>query len=233
MAERKKKRRLVIAIDGPVGAGKSTAARRLAGALGYVYIDSGAMYRAMGWKAVRAGVDIRDREGVAALAAATDIQVVSRPAGPRILVDGTDVTSRLRTPAMDEASSVVSTYPEVRRRLVALQRAMAQAGGIVMDGRDIGTAVFPDADLKFYLDADLTVRARRRLQEVQQGEILSDLEAMRAEVARRDERDLGRETSPLTAAPDAIRIDSTTLSADRVVRLMLAEAHKLLKPDKS
>jgi cytidylate kinase len=134
---------------------------------------------------------------------------------------------------MDEASSVVSTYPEVRRRLVALQRAMAQAGGIVMDGRDIGTAVFPDADLKFYLDADLTVRARRRLQEVQQGEILSDLEAMRAEVARRDERDLGRETSPLTAAPDAIRIDSTTLSADRVVRLMLAEAHKLLKPDKS
>jgi len=231
MAEQK--RRLVIAIDGPVGAGKSTAARRLAEALGYVYIDSGAMYRAMGWKAVQAGVDIRDRERIAALAAATDVRVVSGTAGPRILVDGTDVTPRLRTRAMDEASSVVSTYPEVRRRLVALQRATADAGGIVMDGRDIGTVVFPDADLKFYLDADLSVRAARRLQELRQGATSADLEAVRAEVARRDERDRGRQASPLTPAPDAIRIDSTLLDADGVLRRMLAEVRKFLKPDKS
>lgn len=227
------RRRLVIAIDGPVGAGKSTAARRLAEALGYVYIDSGAMYRAMGWKAVQANVDLRDRERVAALAQATDIRVAPGPAGPRVLVDGQDVTAALRTRVMDEASSVVSTYPEVRRRLVTLQQAMAQAGGIVMDGRDIGTAVFPNADLKFYLDADLTVRAARRLQDLRRSGTDADLEAIQAEVARRDARDRARETSPLTAAPDAIRIDSTNLAVDEVLRRMLAVVEEILKPDKS
>ncbi len=226
------KRRLVIAIDGPVGAGKTTAARRLAEALGYVHVDSGAMYRALGWKAVQAGVDIRDRERIAELAFATDIRVAPGPVGPRVLVDGQDVTAALRSRAMDEASSVVSIFPEVRRRLVALQRTMAQAGGIVMDGRDIGTVVFPDADVKFYLDADLAVRAARRLEELRQTGTPPDVEAVRAEVARRDERDRGRETSPLAAAPGAIRIDSTALDADRVLRLMLAEVRKFLKPDK-
>jgi len=227
------KRQLVIAIDGPVGAGKSTAARRLAEALGYVYIDSGAMYRAMGWKAIQAGVEVRDRERIAALALDTDIRVAPGPAGPRVLVDGQDVTATLRTRAMDEASSVVSTYPEVRRRLVTLQRAMAQAGGIVMDGRDIGTAVFPNADLKFYLDADLTVRAARRLQDLRRSGTDADLETIQAEVARRDARDRGRETSPLTEAADAVRIDSTGLDADEVGRRMLAVVDQVLKPDKS
>jgi cytidylate kinase len=226
-------KRLVIAIDGPVGAGKSTAARRLAEALGYVYIDSGAMYRAMGWKAVQAGVDLKDREGVAAMARATDIRVVVGTAGPRVLVDGRDVTAELRTRSMDEASSVVSTYPEVRWRLVALQRATAEAGGVVMDGRDIGTVVFPDADLKFYLDADLTVRAARRLQDLRRSGSDADLTAVQAEVARRDARDQGRETSPLAAAADAIRIDSTGLEADQVLRRMLAVVAQVLKPDKS
>ncbi len=230
MTERK---RLVIAIDGPVGAGKSTAARRLADALGYVYIDSGAMYRAMGWKAVQAGVDLKDRKRVAAMALATDICVVVGAAGPRVLVDGRDVTAELRTRSMDEASSVVSTYPEVRRRLVALQRATAEAGGVVMDGRDIGTVVFSDADLKFYLDADLIVRAGRRLQDLRRGGSDADLTAVQAEVAQRDARDQGRETSPLTAAADAIRIDSTGLDADEVLRRMLAVVAQVLKPDKS
>lgn len=227
------KRRLVIAIDGPVGAGKSTAARRLAEVLGYVYIDSGAMYRAMGWKAIQAGVDLRDRERIAGMALATEIRVVPGAPSPRVLVNDRDVTAELRTRVMDEASSVVSTYPEVRQRLVALQRAMAKTGGIVMDGRDIGTVVFPDADLKFYLDADLAVRAARRLQDLRRSGIHADLEAVQAEVARRDARDRGRETSPLTAAVDAIRIDSTGLDADEVVRRMLAVVDRLRKPDKS
>jgi cytidylate kinase len=230
MTERK---RLVIAIDGPVGAGKSTGARRLAEALGYVYVDSGAMYRAMGWKAVHSGVDLRDRERIAALAVATDIRVVPGATSPRVLVDDRDVTAELRNRAMDEASSVVSTYPEVRRRLVALQRAMAEAGGIVMDGRDIGTVVFPDADLKFYLDADLTVRAARRLQDLRRTGTDADLEAVQADVVRRDARDRGRETSPLTAAADAIRIDSTGLDPDEVLRRMLAVVTQFVKPDKS
>ena len=229
----REKRRLVIAIDGPVGAGKSTAARRLAQALGYIYVDSGAMYRAMGWKARQAGLDLHDRGRLVALAAATDIRVVAAAEGPRVLMDGEDVTAALRTPEMDEASSVVSTFPEIRRRLVALQRAMAKEGGIVMDGRDIGTVVFPDADLKFYLDADLTVRAARRLQDLRQTGTPIDLDAVRVEVARRDERDRGRETSPLTVAADAIRIDSTALDADGVLRVMLEAVQHVLKPDKS
>lgn len=227
------KRRLVIAIDGPVGAGKSTAARRLAQALGYIYVDSGAMYRAMGWKARQAGLDLHDRGRLVALAAATDIRVVAAAEGPRVLMDGKDVTAALRTPEMDEASSVVSTFPEIRRRLVALQRAMAKEGGIVMDGRDIGTVVFPDADLKFYLDADLTVRAARRFQDLRQTGTPIDLDAVRVEVARRDERDRGRETSPLTVAADAIRIDSTARDADGVLRVMLEAVQHVLKPDKS
>ncbi|MBI2002531.1 MAG: (d)CMP kinase [candidate division NC10 bacterium] len=228
-----RKRRLVIAIDGPVGAGKSTAARRLAQALSYTYIDSGAMYRAMGWKAIHAGVGLHDRERLAGLALSTDIRVVAAPEGPRVLVDGQDVTAALRTPEMDEASSVVSTFPEIRRRLVALQRAMAKEGGIVMDGRDIGTVVFPDADLKFYLDADLTVRSARRLGDLRRMGTPVEREAVRAEVARRDERDRGRETSPLTVAADAIRIDSTALDADGVLRVMLEAVQHVLKPDNS
>jgi len=219
-------RRLVIAIDGPVGAGKSTAARRLAAALGYVYVDSGAMYRAFGWKAVRDGVGLQDRERLAKLAARTDIRILPSAAGPRVLVDGADVTDLLRTPRMDEASSLVSVWPEVRERLVALQRSMARMGGVVMDGRDIGTVVLPDADLKFYLDADPDVRAARRLRDLERTGVAADLAAVRTEVLRRDTRDSSRAASPLHPAPDALRVDSSRLDADAVFALMLREAAK-------
>lgn len=228
-----RKRRLVIAIDGPVGAGKSTAARRLAQTLGYVYIDTGAMYRALGWKAVQLGVDLHDPARLAALAAGTDIRVAAGPEGSRIFADGMDVTERLRTPAMDEASSLVSICPEVRTRMVALQRAMAREGGVVMDGRDIGTVVFPDADVKFHLDADLEVRAARHLQDLRKTDRAADLEVVRVEVAQRDERDRSRETSPLRVAEDAIRIDSTSLDEEEVVRAMRAVVQTFLKSDKS
>jgi cytidylate kinase len=227
------KRRLVIAIDGPVGAGKSTAARRLAAALGYVYIDSGAMYRAFGWKAVRDGLDLRDRERLAALAQRTDIRIRPGAAGPRVLLDGADVTDALRTPCMDEASSLVSVWPEVRERLVALQRAMAAAGGVVMDGRDIGTVVLPDADLKFYLDADPDIRAARRLRDLERTGLPAEFGAVRSEVLRRDARDSGRAASPLRPAADAIHVDSSRLDADAVLALMLREAAKRSRSDNS
>jgi cytidylate kinase len=216
-----------------VGAGKSTAARRLAAALGYLYIDSGAMYRAFGWKAVRDGVDLRDRERLAALAARTDIRIRSDAAGPRVLVDNTDVTEQLRTPRMDEASSLVSVWPEVRERLVALQRALAAAGGVVMDGRDIGTEVLPDADLKFYLDADPDVRAARRLRDIERRGLAAEFDVVRTELLRRDARDSGRAASPLRPAADAIRVDSSHLDADAVLALMLTEAAKRSRSDNS
>jgi len=224
---------IVIAIDGPVGAGKSTVARRLAEALGCVHIDSGAMYRALGWKALHLGVDLGDHQRLARLAAETDVRIVAGGSGSRVLVDGEDVTHALRTPAMDEASSVVSTCPAVRERMVTLQRAMARAGGVVMDGRDIGTVVFPSAQLKFFLDADLAVRADRRLKDLQRAGATAEPSAIRAEVARRDARDRAREVAPLRAAPDAIRIDSTFLDAEAVVGVMLGEVAKVLNQDKS
>ncbi len=228
-----KGKKLVIAIDGPVGAGKSTAARRLAAALGYVYIDSGAMYRAFGWKAVREGVDLTDRQRLAELATRTDIRIQPGADGPRILVDGDDVTDLLRTPRMDEASSLVSVWPEVRERLVALQRAMARVGGVVMDGRDIGTVVLPDADLKFYLDADPEVRAARRLRDLERSGLAADLNAVRAELLRRDTRDSSRAASPLRPAPDALRVDSSRLDADAVLALMLRAAAERCRADNS
>jgi cytidylate kinase len=191
------------------------------------------MYRALGWKAVRVGVDLQDPTRLADLAAVTDIKVAAGRSGPRLLVDGEDVTEVLRTPDMDRASSLVSVVPEVRGRLVAIQRAMAEGGGLVMDGRDIGTVVFPDADVKFYLDADLTVRAARRLEDLRRSGAKVDPAGVRAEVARRDERDRQRDASPLQAAADAIRIDSTRLTPEEVLARMLAEVRRVLGSDNS
>jgi len=171
-------------------------------------------------------VYLRDHAALAGLAAKTDIRVVPSAAGPRVLVDGEDVTGQLRTPAMDEAASLVSTCPAVRERLVALQRTMAREQGVVMDGRDIGTVVFPDADLKFFLDADLEVRAARRAQDLAAAGTPAALAAVQGEVARRDARDRSREISPLRPAAEAIRLDTSRLGPDAVLRAMLAEVAK-------
>lgn len=213
--------RLVVAIDGPVGSGKSTVAKRLAATLGSLYIDSGAMYRAVGWKAVRDGLDLADHAALGELAARTEIRVVTSEGGPRVLVDGRDVTGELRTPTMDEAASIVSTCPAVRTRLVELQRAMAAEQGVVMDGRDIGTVVFPAADVKFFLDADLKVRAERRLRDLERVGARMDLAAVEGEVLRRDARDQGRAVAPLRPAEDAVRLDTTALDVEGVVAAML------------
>jgi len=207
----------VIAIDGPVGAGKSTVARVLAQRLGYRYVDTGAMYRAVAWQASRLGIDLRAEEEVAKVARALQVEFVPAPAGQRVVVHGTDATEAIRSPQVSEGASIVSAYPAVRRAMVALQRRMGADGGVVMEGRDIGTVVFPDAEVKIFLDASLDERARRRYEDLRaQGELLT-YDAVRAALQQRDRRDSTRHHSPLRAAPDALVIDSTHLSVDEVV----------------
>ena len=212
-------RGLVVAIDGPSGAGKSTAGRAVADRLGYVFLDTGAMYRALALAALRAGVPLDDATAVAGLA--TRLRLDLRPGGA-VLVDGEDVTSALRTQEVGAAASRVSVHPPVRRHMVARQREMGQEGGVVMDGRDIGTAVFPDADLKFYVDAHPRQRATRRHEELTQRGLRSDLDTIEREIRERDHADSTRAESPLTRAPDAIHLDTTELGLDEVVRRMLS-----------
>jgi cytidylate kinase len=209
----------VIAIDGPSGAGKSTAGKALAAALGYVFIDTGAMYRALALKALRAGLGLDDGEGLAALLRGTRIELVD--GGRSVLLDGEDATAAIRTREVSAAASRVSTHTPVRREMVARQQDMGRAGGVVLDGRDIGTAVFPDADLKFYVDADPRRRAMRRRQELLAAGVASDLEAIEAEIRERDHMDSTRRDSPLTRAPGALRLDTTAMSPDEVLARML------------
>ena len=217
-------RRLIIAIDGPVGAGKSTAARAVARRLGYRYVDTGSMYRAVAWQAVRAGIPLTDGARLAALARRTPIRLVPRGRRLRVFVGARDVTRALRTPAVAEASSRISIHPGVRRALVARQRALGARGGVVMEGRDIATVVFPRADLKVYLEASLEARARRRWRELRRGRSRIALRSVREEVASRDRRDSRRRTSPLRPAPGAVRLDTTGLSLRAVVGRLVGEA---------
>jgi len=214
-------RRLIIAIDGPTAAGKSTAGRALAEKLGYLYIDSGAMYRAVGWAALDANVDLDDAEALAALAERTEIRLAGGPHDPTVSVDGHDVTRAIRTPAVDVAASKVSTVPGVRAALVAQQRAIGRDGGVVMDGRDIGTHVFPAADVKVFLSAEPGVRARRRHDENLARGRAESLEATHAAVEARDHRDTTRDAAPLRAAADAIVVDSTDLSREGLLSKLL------------
>jgi cytidylate kinase len=212
-------RGLVIAIDGPSGAGKSTAGRAVAERLGYVFLDTGAMYRALALAALRAGIPLDDAAAVASLAARLRLDL--RPGGA-VILDGEDVSSVLRTQEVGAAASRVSVHPAVRRHLVARQREMGQAGGVVMDGRDIGTAVFPDADVKFYVDAHPRQRATRRHEELTQRGQAPDLDTIEREIRARDHADSTRAESPLIRAPDAIHLDTTELGLDEVVRRMLS-----------
>lgn len=216
-------RKLTIAIDGPAGAGKSTIASRLARKLGYVNLESGAMYRALALKAIDKDASFDDEAALVNLAENSRIQLEPTLGGNRTLLDGRDVSSRIRERDVTEAASRVSVHPEVRAWMVARQREMGAGGGIVMEGRDIGTKVFPEADLKIFLDADPVIREQRRMQQQKStGEMTATLAA---DLRERDRRDRTRAVSPLEAAADAIVIDSTNLGEAEV----LAQLEELVK----
>jgi cytidylate kinase len=209
-------RKLVIAIDGPAGSGKSTIARRLAQRLGYVNLESGAMYRALALKALDDQILLDDENALRELAEETVIDLIPREQGNCVLLDGRDVSQRIREPDVTTAASRVSVHPGVRQIMVARQRALGERGGVVMEGRDIGTAVFPDAEVKIFLEADAEVRAERRV--IQDATVApQDAQRVMAEIVARDQRDRTRTSSPLVAAPDAVIIDTTHKSIDQVV----------------
>jgi cytidylate kinase len=220
-------RKLIIAIDGPVGSGKSTLARRVAALMGYVYIDTGAMYRAVALKALRRGVPLDAADPLTALAAETRIDLRAEDGGQRVYLDGEDVTSAIRTPEVSQGASKVAVIPGVRHVLVAEQRRAGARKGVVMEGRDIGSVVFPDAELKIFLTASPEVRANRRWREHQQKGDSIDLPRTLDEIHERDRRDSGRASSPLVRAKDAVVVDSTAMDPEEVARLvvMLAQNH--------
>jgi CMP/dCMP kinase len=211
--------RIVVAIDGPAGSGKSTIARRLAARLGFLYIDSGAMYRAVGLWALHAGVELTDMHRLEQLARAARIEL--EPGGSLVLLNGEDVTEAIRTPEVADAASRVSTVPGVRRALVEQQRSMSEQTSVVMEGRDIGTVVFPDAGIKIFLDADPSERAERRLREAAGKGQAADRDETTRQIRERDQRDRTRAEAPLIQAPDAIYVDSTGLTIDQVEEAIL------------
>jgi len=215
-------RRLVIAIDGPAGAGKSTTARLLAARLGYDLLDTGAIYRVMALLARRAGVAWDDGPGVAAFAEGLDLKFSLEGGVNHVLVASADVTKDIRTPEMSDGASRVSALPEVRAALLGLQRRLGARGGVVVEGRDIGTVVFPDAGAKFFLTANSDERARRRVAELLAAGRPADFATTRAEMQQRDERDSSRAVAPLKQADDAVAVDSSALTPDEVVERMAA-----------
>jgi CMP/dCMP kinase len=218
---------MVIAIDGPAGSGKSTIARLLSQRLGFVFIETGAMYRAVALAALRRGIPLTDAAALEAVARELAFEFIPAGNGNRVLVNGEDVTQALRAPELGDAASVVSTVPGVRRALVERQRELGAGGRVVMEGRDIGTKVFPNADLKVYLDATPRVRSIRR---VLQEEGLTDASALdpariartEADIRQRDQRDTERADSPLTRAPDAVYLDSSEMTVDQVLDAIAA-----------
>ena len=206
----------VIAIDGPAGAGKSTVAKIVAEKLGYTYIDTGAMYRAVAWKTLQQSSEATD-EAILRAVEGIDVRLACTDSGTRVTVDGTDVTGEIRTPEVTHIVSRVAALGPVREKMVELQRAMAADGAVVMDGRDIGTNVLPNADVKIFLTASVEERARRRYDEMKEKGYSVDFDDLKKEIASRDKQDSERAISPLRQAEDAILLDSTALSIDAVV----------------
>ena len=225
MQHSRRARPLIIAIDGPSGAGKGTVARELARLLNYRHLDTGAMYRAVAWKALKDGVSLQDEDAVATVADRAALEI-----GPtRVVIDGHEVTSAIRTPEIDRAATATARLPKVREVLVRRQREAGEGGGIVIEGRDIGSVVFPNADVKIYLDASPEERARRRASDPAHG--LSRAAAVAdvgSEMAERDRSDRTRSTSPLTVAADAVELDTTRLSVHETVQEVLAIVKRVL-----
>ena len=221
-------KKIVIAIDGPSAAGKSTIGKLLAKALDYTYIDSGAMYRAIALKLHRNNISLDDVAAVEAALAGSSISFRRRGDELRTILDGEDVSEQIRTPVISQLASASSALPVVRRALVRMQQEMGKKGGVVMDGRDIGTVVFPHAERKFFLDASLQERAQRRFRELQAKGMPVTLEQVSAEMKQRDRNDSTRKHSPLRKAEDAILIDSTDLSIAQVVRKIRREVDNYL-----
>jgi len=212
---------LVVTIDGPAAAGKSTTAREVARRLGWLYLDSGALYRALAVRVARRGIPPEDAEAVRASLLATDLDVVPTPDGTRVLLDGEDVTGDLRSPTVSDLSSRLAALPVVRERVLAVARRVASKHSVVAEGRDMGTVAFPDATVKIYLDASLDERARRRSQELSARGNVAGLEDVRADLERRDRRDRERAVAPLTIAPGSLVLDTTSLSAANQVERVL------------
>jgi cytidylate kinase len=222
-----KMKKLVIAIDGPAGSGKSSVGEMLAERLEYIHLSTGSIYRAIGWKADKEGIRFDDIPAMTALIARTNIRFRKDGATNRVLVDGNDVTDTLSTNEVGKLASMVSAIPEVRTGVLPLQRRAGKNGGVILDGRDIGTVVFPDAEVKFYLDASPEERAKRRFLQLKQQGISSDLEQLIADIKKRDHDDSTRDTAPLRKAEDAVYVDSTSLSLEEVVDVLIANIRKI------
>ena len=218
-------KRLIIAIDGPSGAGKGTVSRTVSQQLGYRHIDTGAMYRAVALQAARSGIALDDETEVAGFASRALLTVE----GGIVIIDGTDVTSAIRTPEADKAAAAVARLPRVREVLVARQRRIGNPGGVVMEGRDIGTVVFPEADVKIYLDASADERARRRAEDPAHSGGKAGQAAVAEAIQARDQADTTRAVSPLTIAAGAVRIDTTHLSIQQVVDAVMTLVSEKLK----
>ena len=215
-------KKFAVAVDGPAGSGKSTVAKEIAKALGILYIDTGAMYRTVGMACLKKGIDPADEGAVVASLDDLDMKIFPEAGGQRILLDGEDITSRIRTEEIGKAASSVAAYQKVREKLVEIQQGLAKEQSVIMDGRDIGTKVLPDAEVKIYLDASVEERAKRRVGELEAQGKTADLEIIREEIAHRDYQDMHRENSPLCRAEDAVNVDTTGFDIPAVTEKLLA-----------
>ena len=215
-----------IAIDGPAGAGKSTIARLAAGQLGFIYVDTGAMYRAMALYFLRRGANLADEEAVGAACKDIHVEIRYEAGEQQVLLNGENVTGQIRTDQVGNAASAISKYPAVRAALLELQRSLARTNSVIMDGRDIGTLVLPDADLKIYLTASTAVRVMRRYKEFLEKGVDCTLESVEQDVIRRDEQDMNRATAPLKQAEDAVYLDASDMNISQVVEKILSLARE-------